>query len=73
MFVVELYNISFQVLNKKNLYKELLNIVMKMNLGLNMIPSEYWDITIRKISSLLLFFNFFIYLLLFNEIKSFYL
>ena len=55
MFVVELYNISFQVLNKKNLYKELLNIVMKMNLGLNMIPSEYWDITIRKISSLLLY------------------
>jgi hypothetical protein len=55
MFVVELYNILFQLINKKNLYKELLNLFMKMNLGINIIPNECWDITLRKVSSLVMY------------------
>lgn len=55
MFVVELYNTSVQIINKKNLYRELLNIYMKMNLGLNIIPNEIWDINLRKISSLVIY------------------
>ena len=55
MFVVELYNTSVQMINKKNLYKELINIFMKMNLGISIIPDAIWDINLRKISSLTIY------------------
>ena len=66
MFVVELYNTSVQMINKKNLYKELLTIFMKMNLGINIIPDPIWDINLRKISSLVIY-NIFILGNMINE------
>ena len=66
MFVVELYNTSVQMINKKNLYRELLNIFMKMNLGINIIPDAIWDINLRKIASLVIY-NIFILANMINE------
>ena len=65
-FVVELYNMSVQIINKENLYKELLNIYMKMSLGINIIPNDIWDINLRKISSLVIY-NIFILGNMINE------
>ena len=66
MFVIELYNTSVQIINKQNLYKELLNIFMKMSLGVNIIPNDIWDINLRKISSLIVY-NIFILGNMINE------
>ena len=66
MFVIELYNTSVQIINKENLYKELLNIYMKMSLGVNIIPNDIWDINLRKISSLIVY-NIFILGNMINE------
>ena len=66
MLVVELYNTSVQIINKNNLYKELLNIYMKMSLGVNIIPNDIWDINLRKISSLIIY-NIFILGNMINE------
>ena len=66
MFVVELYNTSVQIINKQNLYKELLNIYMKMSLGINIIPNDIWDIHLRKISSLVIY-NIFLLANMINE------
>ena len=66
MFVIELYNTSVQIINKQNLYKELLNIYMKMSLGINIIPNDIWDINLRKISSLVIY-NIFILGNMINE------
>ena len=66
MFVIELYNTSVQIINKENLYKELLNIYMKMSLGVNIIPNDIWDINLRKISSLVIY-NIFILGNMINE------
>ena len=66
MFVIELYSTSVQIINKQNLYKELLNIFMKMSLGVNIIPNDIWDINLRKISSLIVY-NIFILGNMINE------
>ena len=66
MFVIELYNTSVQIINKQNLYKELLNTYMKMSLGINIIPNDIWDINLRKISSLVIY-NIFILGNMINE------
>ena len=66
MFLIELYDISYQIINKKNLYKELINVYMKMNLGINIIPNELWDINLRRISSLIVY-NIFLLSNMINE------
>jgi hypothetical protein len=70
LFITELYNTMLTFLQQKNKPVILTNILVRMNIAINIIPSDLWDQNLRIISSLI-DYNFIQLLVVNNESEIF--
>jgi len=76
LFIVESYNLLNTFINRKNCFnssfsRNLVQILIRLSLSINLVPNDYWDQKLRTVSSLISY-NILRILISLNENESIY-